>query len=85
MRPPGSRSRRSARPNWNPWLLGLLGLALLALAPLVANSQGLDTATYDFAIRTTDESSNRSDISNVLRRDGVLDTALPSAPRGLTP
>lgn len=39
--------------------------------------------TYFFAIKSVDDAGNRSDISNVLRWDWILDTAPPSAPGGL--
>ena len=40
--------------------------------------------TYYFAIKTVDESGNWSLLSNVVRWDGVYDSAPPSAPTGVT-
>jgi len=40
--------------------------------------------TYYFAIKTTDDNSNVSAMSNVLRWDWVYDTAPPGAPSGVT-
>jgi hypothetical protein len=46
--------------------------------------RGLTRGTvYFFAIKSVDDAGNRSDISNVLRWDWIIDTAPPAVPGGL--
>jgi hypothetical protein len=46
--------------------------------------RGLSRGTiYYFAIKSVDDAGNRSDLSNVLRWDWIIDTAPPATPGGL--
>ena len=72
--------------NWNAAIV-VAGTPTPATAgtrqSVVVSGLATDT-TYYFAIKTTDDAGNQSNISNILRWDWVLDTTAPAAPLGVS-
>ena len=60
MRPPGSSRRRAHRGSWKKWIPIVIGLVLLALAPILAHAQGADTVVVSWTAPGDDASLGRA-------------------------